>query len=247
MPWLPLHRSADQDRVLDELLATAPGAVFFDLDGCLLDNRPRQIHILREFAELHGRRLDAWALCQVEAHHFVDWHLPTTLRNAGLPADEADRLADQVRGFWWERFFGNDHCLLDHAMPGSVDLVTRLHEAGARVVYLTARLASMEAGTARSLQWLGYPLGGPRALLVCKPDPSTQADEAYKVDAARALGPPAALLDNEPTTVNAYRRAFPDALVVHLLTDHSGRPVAPLPDIPGMHGFLRTTDRLAPA
>jgi len=31
------------------------------------------------------------------------------------------------------------------------------------------------------------------------------------------------LLDNEPIHVNDYRRKFPEAVVVHLATDHSGR------------------------
>ena len=34
-----------------------------------------------------------------------------------------------------------------------------------------------------------------------------------------------AAFDNEPTHVNDYRRRFPGAVIVHLATDHSGRPV----------------------
>ena len=34
-----------------------------------------------------------------------------------------------------------------------------------------------------------------------------------------------AAFDNEPTHANDYRRKFPEAIVIHLATDHSGRPV----------------------
>ena len=47
----------------------------------------------------------------------------------------------------------------------------------------------------------------------------------------------ACAFDNEPTHVNAYKRAFPDARVVHLDTDHSGRPVEVRPDVPSIVDF----------
>ena len=43
------------------------------------------------------------------------------------------------------------------------------------------------------------------------------------------LGTLIAAFDNEPTHANDYRTRFPDALIVHLATDHSGRD-APLED-----------------
>jgi hypothetical protein len=47
-----------------------------------------------------------------------------------------------------------------------------------------------------------------------------------------------AAFDNEPTHDNAYKRSFPDAVVVHLDTDHSRRPVEVLADIPSIHDFV---------
>jgi len=46
-----------------------------------------------------------------------------------------------------------------------------------------------------------------------------------------------AVFDNEPTHVNDYRRRFPEATVVHLATDHSGRPVALLEGILSVPDF----------
>ena len=67
----PLFASAEQDALLDRIVATAvPGSVgVFDLDGCLFDNRPRQIRILRELAS----RESLPELYRVEARHFRDW------------------------------------------------------------------------------------------------------------------------------------------------------------------------------
>jgi hypothetical protein len=39
--------------------------------------------------------------------------------------------------------------------------------------------------------------------------------------------------------VNSYKEAFPRAVVVHLDTDHSGRPVPVRDDIPSIHDFVR--------
>ena len=58
------------------------------------------------------------------------------------------------------------------------------------------------------------------------------SDDDWKATAyaeLRAIGTVLAVFDNEPTHVNGYRHAFPDALVVHLATDDSGRDV-PLAD-----------------
>jgi hypothetical protein len=47
----------------------------------------------------------------------------------------------------------------------------------------------------------------------------------------------ACAFDNEPTHVNAYKRSFPEAVVVHLDTDHSRRQVEVLDSIPSIVDF----------
>jgi hypothetical protein len=49
-----------------------------------------------------------------------------------------------------------------------------------------------------------------------------------------------AAFDNEPTHANNYRAAFPHALVVHLATDDSGRPVTLADGIVSIRDFLVT-------
>jgi hypothetical protein len=60
-----------------------------------------------------------------------------------------------------------------------------------------------------------------------KPYPE-MSDGDFKREAheqLKQLGQVIAAFDNEPLHVNDYRRQFPDAVVVHLATDDSGRPV----------------------
>jgi hypothetical protein len=68
-------------------------------------------------------------------------------------------------------------------------------------------------------------------------------DDLFKKHACDRLLPPlgrvVSAFDNEPTHVNGYKTAFPEAHVVHLDTDGSGRPVAVAPSIPSILDFVR--------
>jgi hypothetical protein len=55
-----------------------------------------------------------------------------------------------------------------------------------------------------------------------------ESDDDWKRTAHKriaAMGRLIAAFDNEPTHANDYAEQFPDATVVHLATDHSGRAV----------------------
>jgi hypothetical protein len=211
-----------------------PGHVaVLDLDGCLFDTRPRQVHIFRECAAHLGLE----PLCRVDADCFRDWSLQNAMRNAGL--DEAFVAAhhDAVRAFWADRFFRSDYVLHDHAMPGAPAFVRDLHAAGLDLVYLTGRDVSMRPGTEASLRRFAFPLGE-RATLITKPD-ATLEDTAFKEAAVETIAGDVVLyLDNEPANVNVFRRLHPHALVVFVETDHSFRDIEPDPEIPWLRTFL---------
>src|SRR5258706_13482560 len=98
----------------------------------------------------------------------------------------------------------------------------------------------MRAGSVACFQRLGFPLPGPSVHLLMKPTFEV-SDDDWKVAAYAqlgALGRVLAVFDNEPTHVNGYRQAFPDALAVHLETDHSGREVALVEGIVSVRNFL---------
>ena len=240
MPHQPLHRSSEQTDLLQRLLRRfeeTDGAVaVFDLDGCLFDNRPRQVQILREFAAQRG--LDALSGLSIE--HFEDWDLRRTFQNLGLDSDLIDALHDDARRHWLRHFFRSEYCLYDHAMPGAPRFVWSIYERGGYVVYLTGRDEEMRLGTETSLLRFGFPLRRPRTELIMKPFFHV-SDAAFKQEALReiaTLGQPDLFLDNEPTNLNIFHDHFPDAQTIMVETDHSPEPVVPYDHLPRIKGFL---------
>jgi phosphoglycolate phosphatase-like HAD superfamily hydrolase len=228
---------------LDSIIHTAKahgsaGVGVFDLDGCLFDTRSRQVHIFREFASQNG----ALELYAVEPVHFKDWDLGNTLRHAGVSASCIADVLDDLKAFWFDRFFTSRYVTFDHAMPGAVDLVRRCRDTGLQVVYLTGRDETMRAGTEESLKGFGFPLDGDECRLMVKPDFETD-DTEFKDAALLAIaemGLPVLFMDNEPANVNKFRERYPDAQVVFVETDHSPRPDEPHESLPWLRSFSRT-------
>jgi hypothetical protein len=239
----PFETSAEQDALLDRILDVArsggEGTVgVFDLDGCLFDNRPRQIHIFRELASQAGIH----ELYDIGLEHFQDWSLRGTLARAGLNEARIQEIHDRVQDHWRRHFFRSEYVLYDHAMPGAPELVWACYRTGMHVVYLTGRDDQMRAGTEEALLRFGFPYQRPRSTLVTKRDVNDD-DTAFKGEALREvmlLGRPHLFLDNEPANVNLFREKHPAAFVVFVETDHSDRPDEPHPDIPWIRSFLRS-------
>jgi phosphoglycolate phosphatase-like HAD superfamily hydrolase len=224
-------------RIVSHAQAAGPGHVaVLDLDGCLFDTRPRQIHIFHELAARPGME----PLARVRAEHLTDWSIPGALRRAGLPEDFVAAHTDTVRRFWAERFFASRSLVHDHAMPGAPALVRALWDAGLHLVYLTGRDEGMRPGTEEALRRFAFPFDAPRTGLVMKPD--AQADDTTFKEGALAaiseLGRVVLYLDNEPANVNVFTRVHPEALVVFVETDHSPRPDEPDPRLPWLRSFL---------
>jgi hypothetical protein len=232
-----LHDQSEILRGALEAVRAAPLAVAaFDLDSTLLSNKPRQARIVRELGQLKGEpRL---ASCPPEA--IVSWDLRDSMRLCGLSADESAALYDEAKEFWRQRFFTSAYCRDDVPIPGAPAFVRAVLERGGRVLYLTGRHTEMGPGTVESFARGGFPMpDGERVELWLKPRFEDQDDAFKELSHARLRGAGgiAAAFDNEPTHVNAYKRAFPEAFVVHLDTDHSGRPVDVLDSIPSVLDF----------
>jgi beta-phosphoglucomutase-like phosphatase (HAD superfamily) len=215
----------------------------FDLDSTLLHNHARQARIVREYGAAHG--LAALAVCTTA--HVVSWDLGDTLQMLGLQPAAAEAILPPLKAFWKERFFTSPYCADDQPIAGARSFLEAVLAKGGRIVYLTGRDTTMAPGTLESFARAGFPLpdGGAlssaRVQLWCKPAPELD-DDAWKVGRRALLsesGGVACAFDNEPLHVNAYKEAFPRAAVVHLDTDHSGRPVPVRDDIPSIHDFVR--------
>ncbi len=231
---------AEQTRILRAALrAIRPDrpVAAFDVDSTLLVNRGRQARIVREFGE--RRRDPRLAACPVAA--VTSWDLRDTLRLCGLDPQQAAAIAPELREFWRERFFTSEYCRDDTPVAGAAEYLGAAARAGAEILYVTGRHQGMQAGTLESFERAGFPLPGDGAVrLWMKPSVSDDDDRWKEICHARLKGlrALACAFDNEPTHVNAYKRSFPEAAVVHLDTDHSRRPVAVLPEIPSVLDFV---------
>lgn len=224
-------------RVLARVRALPGAVVVFDLDSTVLDNKPRQARILREFGAAHGIA----PLAAARSEHWIDWSITRAMANAGLPADEVARWAEAAKQFWRERFFTSEYCRVDEPIAGAREYLAAVAAAGGLIAYCTGRHEPMRAGTVDSFARLGYPLPGAGAHLLMKPV-FELSDDDWKLEAftrLRQLGGVVAVFDNEPTHVNGYRAGFPDATVVHVATDDSGRPVALAQGVVSIRDFRR--------
>jgi hypothetical protein len=222
-------------RVLARVRALSNAVVVFDLDSTLLDNKPRQARILRELGQARG----VPELARARPEHFVDWSITRAMGNAGLDRARVRELADEAKQFWRDRFFTSEYCRDDAAIAGAREYLEAVAAAGGIIAYCTGRHEAMRAGSIESFVRLGLPVPGERVQLIMKPVLELSDDE-WKLEAnARlaGLGTVIAAFDNEPTHANGYRRAFPDAAVVHLATDDSGRPVTLLDGIVSIRDF----------
>lgn len=227
---------ADQSALLRAVVArcahdaSAPTpAVVFDLDGTLMDNRPRTCAILRELADtLEQREPEIAARLQGAVPEALAYLLSDTLEKLGVHRTD---LVAEAQEFWRERFFADHHLRFDVALPGAVEFAQACYAAGGVLVYLTGRdLPLMGIGSFQSLRDLGFPIGVPGTELVLKPDAATP-DETFKREMAPKLarvGRVIAAFDNEPANCNIFLDHYPTAASVLVDTQHM--PGAPAPD-----------------
>lgn len=232
----PTETAALLTSVLERARRVERAVVAFDLDSTLLDNRPRQARILREY----GAANQLEALSAHHADHWQGWDARLAMAAAGMTRELIDLHITPFRDYWKERFFTSEYCVDDIGMPGASAFVGKVLETGARVFYVTGRHEAMRAGTVASFRNTSFALPDEdRVHLLMKPT-LEEHDDAYKLrtyDALREHGEVIAAFDNEPAHINGYRAAFPDADVIHLATDHSMRDIALAGGIPSIRDF----------
>jgi hypothetical protein len=212
--------------VLNSLRLAREGVVVFDLDGTLLDNRPRTYAILERVAtQWQGGDPEIARVLRKARPCELGYRVEDSLRSLGL-VDAV--LIEQAVRLWRQQFFSNRWLDRDVPVPGSAAFAQACYHGGAQVVYLTARdEPNMADGTLRSLREHGFPIGVPRVALRMKPDPSLSDDDHKRLECAR-LGESSrvvAAFDNEPAYCNLFAGCFPSASVARIDTPH--RPQVP--------------------
>jgi hypothetical protein len=224
-----------------------PPVVVLDLDGTLMDNRPRTVAILRDLGEMWGDRHEhAATALRAASVDGLAYLLSDSLRKLGIvePAVVAE-----ANEYWRSRFFSDEDLRHDVAIAGAVSFVRHCHQLGATIVYLTGRdLPMMGLGTFASLRTLGFPLGVAGVEFILKPD-ANMADEAFKRMIAPTLarvGEVVASFDNEPANCNVFKEAYPSAEIVFVDTQHVPGAPALRGETP-IIGDFAAAERVSPA
>jgi hypothetical protein len=218
----------------------SPPVVVFDLDGTLMDNRPRSCAILHEIGGIwETQHPEVAARVRAAKPDSLAYLVRDSLSHLGVTTDE---LIAEAEAYWRARFFRDEHLVHDTAIAGAVDFARDCYAAGASLVYLTGRdLPQMGLGTFRSLRDLGFPIGVAGTEVILKPR-ADMPDELFKRQVApdlRRIGYVIAAFDNEPGNCNAFLEYYPECTSVLIDTQHM--PGAP-PLAPGVHvalDFLR--------
>jgi hypothetical protein len=214
--------------------------VVFDLDSTLFSTGPRNLRILREFAESRPD-LDPEIVARIAALDAdeMGWSVAADLRRLGV--SDAGVLSG-LRAFWSRRFFTDEYVLDDTPVPGAASYVEACHRRGALVYYLTGRHdGGMGVGTVRALTDHGFPTPASRCVLHLKPSFDVD-DRTFKEDALADIrahgGSVVATFENEPGNANRFAEAFPEALHFWLTTVHSPNAEAPVADLIPSSDFL---------
>jgi hypothetical protein len=222
-----------RDRVLARVRSQSQPVILLDLDHTLYRNALRTRAVLRALLpELKSRLpLPAATLLEGLEEARMGFSLRDTFRLNGLfPEDPqwTDPLA-LLRKEWWPRFFSNEFMEHDVPYPGAVEFCRELAEAGARLIYLSARSGPvMREGTHANLKRDGFPL---RAFEDVWLKDDEVGDGAHKIRAvARCvpLGTVVASFENEPANTASLFAELPGAMHVFLDTVCSEVPAVPV-------------------
>jgi len=226
-------------KLLDDIIEQCGGKrLLFDLDSTLLDNRPRNAVIMREFAQEYSQSL----LSNACADDFPTWSAEDTMASLGLSENQILQVKQPYFDYWLERFFTSEYCKHDIEVAGASCFVNDVVQADGIVTYLTGRNETMRPGTHQSLLSHGFPEPGVGSVELRMKPKAEDSDDVFKQKTLEALAQKESIIaafDNEPMHINSYRRVFPDACCVHLHTDHSMREVRLLEGVLSIRDFQR--------
>ncbi len=203
--------------------------VVFDIDNTLADTRRRTLVAAHAFGKENG--IPQLANARLEEMRLTGFETARAL-GVSLPA------ATRFERAWQQLFWSAAGIALDRPMAGMIALARRAKAAGAEVVYLTGRNASLAAATRLQLGKFGLP-DVDAAHVVCKPSAGLPTPEfkAGVFATLRAMGTQVGFFVTESRRDIGYLQAH-QAHVPCVLLDfpldlpgfqvHRNTPVVPL-------------------
>jgi hypothetical protein len=211
-----------------EVAAGRVPIVVFNIDGTILDNRPRSQAILRDFVAFNpDSNADVADSIYALRPDSIDYYVVESFRQVGI---RDLFVLESALKFWADNFFSNRYVLLDMPIAGATAFIQQMHDSGALIVYISGRgRTTMLEGTMQALLRSGFPIATARTLLVMKPQPRDN-NTVFKTTAYNdisRMGRVVAAFENEPRDVNMMKRRWPNAQIVLIHSQHS-REIEPL-------------------
>ncbi len=207
-----------------------PPTCIFDLDSTLLNSRQRSLRILKQFASVQGQRFPGLS-------ERVDSIQDDELGYSVFAALEGESfltplLRRDLKRYWGKRFFTSRWCEDDPPISGAVDYVRACHEAGAHILYVTARdTPQMEQGTKLCLAKHDFPRPGDHGVELHMKPKGGGDDGNWKAVAISEIQKRSlrvvATFENEPGNANLFVAGFPGGLHFLLDTVHSANAEPP--------------------
>jgi len=182
--------------------------LIFDLDSTLFHVSPRSFAILKNWIESSAISILP-NLTPADMGYSIEdvW----VKKGLSIETGESFRHLKDAKNYWRHRFFSNEYLHHDEPHEGAVQFVRRLHEMGAKIVYLTGRdVPLMAFGTVDQLRTNGFPIEVERTRLILKPKRHID-DLVFKVgvcEAAKEWGEVVASFENEPKNLVAMQEAL---------------------------------------
>jgi len=219
--------------------------VLFDLDSTLYEVGYRTLAIIEDWNKAPKARLSIQEdLNRLKLEH-IGYSLYDLARNLGLePAHpEIKNALDEIKPFWWERFFSNEFLPYDKPYPGAIEFAQRLFQLGAHIIYLTGREEQkMLSMTIHNLKRDDFPWCDKNTTLLMKPSAQI-SDVAHKQSVKHKVVQVGALLasfENEPVNIVALSKIFPESMHIFMDSVYSDHPSEPGNLLYKINSFLKT-------
>jgi HAD superfamily hydrolase (TIGR01509 family) len=221
----------------NDAVPTVPAAVFWDMDGTLVDTEPYWLTAETELVESYGGSWSTEDGLQLVGSSLERSALILQSRGVALTVDEivdllTDRVLDQIRlSVPWR--------------PGARELLSALRDAGVPTALVTMSIGRMAEHVAGALRFTGFDaIVSGEQVSSGKPDPECylRAAELLGVDPARSVaiedseyGVAAAVAAGMATIAVPMHVALPDSPAYTLWDSLDGRTIADLTAVLDAH------------